>query len=133
MRAGYFAALLLSAVAVRAVPAPVQQERDLGSSLEQAASGLFGGIDIGSALGAAASPILGSILGDATAVVGSMTGSNPALAGLTSVLGAATSIVGSDSGAKGATGKSNDASPARMVSMGAAVFGSMLLGAYAVL
>ncbi|KAI1791962.1 hypothetical protein LXA43DRAFT_1094045 [Ganoderma leucocontextum] len=139
MRAGYFVALFLSGfAAVQAAP-PAVQQRDLADNVASAADDLFS-INLESIL-SEATPVVASVFQEATSLIGSVIASDTALvAEATSLFGEATSFLG-----PAATGIANEVhevvsngaaqeSVARPLAMGAAaVLGSMVLGAYAVL
>ncbi|KAM5538338.1 hypothetical protein V8D89_007940 [Ganoderma adspersum] len=140
MRAGFFAALFLSGfAAVQAAP-PAVQQRDLADNVASAADDLFS-INLESIL-SEATPVVASVFQEATSLIGSVIASDTALvAEATSLFGEATSFLG-----PAATSIVNDVhevvtpnaasqdSVARPLAMGAAaVLGSMVLGAYAVL
>ncbi|KAI0756101.1 hypothetical protein C8Q80DRAFT_1264203 [Daedaleopsis nitida] len=139
MRAGFFAALFLSAFAlVQAAPSPSHvEERDLIDNLENAVASLFSTtIDLKSIISVATS-VVEPVFAEATSIVGDVLQTDTALVQeATSLFAAATSAIGPEASsivqdAKNVIVTSNGAA-SRPISMGAAaVLGSMLLGAYA--
>ncbi|KAI0801427.1 hypothetical protein C8Q74DRAFT_1242007 [Fomes fomentarius] len=154
MRAGFFAALFLSATAVFAAPspqptpapAPNVQQRDIVDNLESVAANIFSvTIDLKSIL-SVATPVVASVIAEATSVVGEFLQSDTALAAeATKLVSQAESALG-PAGTQIANELNNvvstpngavsgqDLAAVRPLSVGAAaVVGSLLLGAFAAL